>query len=252
MSEVRSPERRQFEEHRTKVREGLARPGKPRERVTVMGVGYELVGEEERADAGWERETAEQKRGAWDETRGIRHREKQLQRSKLTPGERLDQALQEAAVLTGGMRSRSIAAMRGGSKPESSAPPQPGDSNEEIDAKLLLIAHHVEAIERDVDASHGLVLVSGEDKGFYGDEGAGHSGAYGDGRMMTTRERDRIVWEDFQGVHADDVAKEAPYLGTSGRTIERARKNEAERRHMRVKLSTGVVLGPEEPLAQAA
>jgi hypothetical protein len=60
--------------------------------------------------------------------------------------------------------------------------------------------------------------------------------------MMTTLERDRIVWDDFQGIAAQQVADEQPYLGTSARTIERARRDEAKRREVIVRPSDGTVV----------
>jgi hypothetical protein len=60
---------------------------------------------------------------------------------------------------------------------------------------------------------------------------------------MTAQERDNVIWQEFKGVRAEDVANAAPYLGTSARTIMRARKREAERRKVKVNATTGIVTG---------
>lgn len=57
--------------------------------------------------------------------------------------------------------------------------------------------------------------------------------------QLTTPERDQLVWEQFHGVRSEVVAQQAPCLGSSARTIERARVAEAARRGVRVRPKTG-------------
>lgn len=241
-------EREQFESHRNRVREELRRPGKSRDKVRVAGESYDVVGTEERVDKEWENDEADRLAQAWDLTRDDRLRDRMASRKQMTAGDRLDHAMRQIGLRLGGMRSRSIEAMRGGGggKSKSKAPTPAGDWTRDMEDHLKLIAHHVEAIERELDEQDGLRLAPAE-----GDR-PGNAGGYGASRMMTTAERDRIVWEDFQGVRAEVVASEAPYLGSSARTIERARVNEAERRQLRVRQVDGVILGPAEPVRQAA
>lgn len=231
-----SSDRAQFEKHRDQVRERLRRPASTADRVRVMGESYEVVGDCERVDKDWEAVEAADRRAAWNAGREGRLAERMAERSRLSAGERLDAAVRELQLRLGGMKSRSIAAMRAGSDDPSKAPPGT-ETSLPVARHLTLIAHHVEAIERELDAQDGLRVEEVE-----GDR-PGAAGGYGNARMMRTAERDRIVFDEFQGVHAEQVAAEAPYLGTSGRTIERARVAEAERRQLRVRPSDGVVLG---------
>ncbi len=130
-------------------------------------------------------------------------------------------------------RRNAVALDRGdadGTTVDSSGPTDAGDSavTEPVEKKLKLIANHVEAIEREL-RGRGLRLDTPE-----GDR-PGSVGDFETSRMMRTSERDRIVWERCGGIHASTVAEEAPYLGASRRTIERARIAEAERREHRVR-----------------
>jgi hypothetical protein len=250
MSQSPSAERRQFEDHRDQVRERLRRPGRPKEVMTVDGKTTQLVGDVERVDREWEDEEARRRREFWIDGRGDRLKDRQAARATMSAAERLDTALQQLSLRLGGMRSRSVEAMRSAGKPDSGAPPAPTDSTRSLDHHLVLIAHHVEAIEREVDVQDGLYQVEGSTEGFYGTHG--NSGSLDDFRLRGTAERDRIVFDDFQGVRSEDVAREAPYLGSSARTIERARTQEAERRGLRVRPVDGTVLGPVEEVERVA
>jgi hypothetical protein len=89
-----------------------------------------------------------------------------------------------------------------------------------VEQNLHIIAKHLEQIEATLDGERGL-----------------HHRAH-------DRDRDTEVWEDWQGYRAEQVAEVAPWLGTSARTIERARERQAELRRVKVRLVDGVILRP--------
>lgn len=211
----------------------------PKERVFVAGESYTLIGDEERVDREWENDEARVRREAFEEERDSRARQRQAEREKLTLGVRLDRALFEVERHKT-TRARALAPSwnTGEGSPGGMAPPQVGGA--EVDRAVQLIEHHVRAIEEALDAELGLLT-----RPPIGDS-SGAAGGMVAGRLMSTAERNRIVWDDFQGVRAEQVAREAPYLGTSARTIERARAAEAAARGVRVRLIDGVVIGPRE------
>lgn len=210
------------------------------ERIRVDGHMYELVGEDERVDRAWEHEEARRRREAWREQREQRLAELRAARAKLPLGVRLDQAI--ASVDPDGLPARRAQAVkrRSGSDIERIGPPLVGGHERELRECLALISHHVSMVERIGDEQRGLLTTDA-----IGDT-PGNTGGLSAGRMMSTKERNRIVFEDFQGVRSDVVAREAPYLGTSARTIERARASEASARGLRVRPVDGTVLGPAQ------
>jgi hypothetical protein len=232
---------------RDRVRAALARPPAPRGQVKVGGVVYELVGEEERVDPGWEERNALEAHARWESERAARLADRQAGREQLTLGARLDRALVEIELGLG----KAARAITAGRSTEDGSPAgllhdvdQNGtarvDFGPDIDQPLKWIRHHVQAIEEALDAELGLL-----DRAPVGDR-PGRTGERGvSGRMMSTGDRDRVVFDDFQGVRADDVARQAPYLGSSARTIERARTAEAERRGVIVRPVDGEILGVE-------
>lgn len=218
----------------------------PVDEVKVDGEVYELVGDEERVDRDWENENAKSVRENWAFGRAQRHRDLEAQRRTMSPGMRLDVVI--ARIEPDGLPAKRLHAVRrrAGSDHDQVGPPRPGGHEAELRERLKMIDHHVRMAERILDEQRGLLLSDG-----VGDS-PGNSGGMAAGRLMTTAERDRIVWDDFQGVRSEVIAQEAPYLGTSARTIERARVAEAERRGVRVKPVTGEVLGPVVERRRAA
>lgn len=210
----------------------------PAERLkSPDGELLELVVDDVRCDREFEDEETRRRREQWEAEQDARRRERQSDRSTRTLGDRLDRALFQLEVRQG-TRARPIASTRGGGEgsPGGNRPSHVGGAD--VSHHVQLIDHHVRMIEEALDAEAGLLRR--EPMG----DSSGAAGGMTNGRLMTTADRDRIVWEDFHGVRAEQVAEEAPYLGTSARTIERARAAEAERRGVRVRLVDGTVLGP--------
>jgi hypothetical protein len=234
------------DDNRVAARERLQRPV-PRERRKVRGQVSELVVDDERCDRRFEDEEAQRRRDEWLNEQADRLKARQAVRRQMTLGQRLDVALTE--IERGkGTRARPIATQRSTTDGSPSSRSQPHVSGPEIDHALKLIAHHVKTIERACDAERGLLRVEP-----VGDR-PGHTGVVAGpddkaGRMLTTAERDEIIWRDFQGIPAATVASEAPYLGKDARTIERARMREAAIRELRVDPMTGEVLGKVENAA---
>lgn len=233
-------------EHAAEVRRRLKRGGPPRERRRDEdGTLTELVVDDARCERRFEAAEADRRREAWDDMRDVRLRDRNRDRENLTTPQRLEQALARLIVTEGGMRSRSIAAIRPSSADQEHAgPPRTELHTAEATHALRQIEHHIRELEAIIDSEDGLLRHARE-----GDR-QGWTGGLGR-RMMSTEDRDRIVWDEFEGIDSAQVAATAPYLGTSARTIERARKNEAERRKLRVRPKTGEVLGPVEELAAA-
>jgi len=234
-----------YQDYVRRQRTRLKRTGPPPERRRVDGKDIELVGDSERVDPEWEKAEAARRRAAWVEGRQRRLEDRRRQREILTIGGRLDLVLRLLAIHGGGMRSRPIAATRRGGGEARPGPPQDSDDHRErgIEQHLTLIQHHLAGLERMLDAEDGLLREEGTQEGFYGHPG--REGSFRSVRLMRTEERDRVVFDEFQGVRSEVVAKEAPYLGTHSRTIEKARAAEAKRRGLRVRLVDGVILQDE-------
>lgn len=229
---------------RDKARAQLKRPGPPREHRRVGGQVSDLVVDDERCDREFEDAEARRRRDEWDASQDDRLKAREATRRQMTLGQRLDVALTE--IERGkGIRARPIASSRASGAEDSPGGRRPSHvSGPEIEQALTLIDHHVKRIERELDADLGLVKTAA--RAAEGKVVAGSTGALSSARLRGSDERDRIVWEDFEGIRADQVAEEAPYLGTSARTIERAREREAAKRGVRVRLVDGVVLGKVE------
>lgn len=229
-------------EQRARSRRDERRP-KLRERRYVDGEGHDLVVDDVRCDREWENANADQVREDWETQRDERRRQRQAERSRMSDGQRLDRALMELELGIG-RRARRIESARSTGDDRNPGGNRPTHvEGVDIDLPLRLIRHHLATIEQALDAELGLIRVA--PVGSH----PGHVGGMEAGKMMTRDERDRIVWEEFAGVPAQQVADEAPYLGTSARTIERARKREAAARRVVVRPSTGDVvrdMTPEE------
>lgn len=213
----------------------------PHERVRVDGVTYETVGgdgpEDQRCDPEYEAELVERNRAKDLDRKSNQLAELRAHREHLTIGQRLDEAIRR--IPPDGLpasRPNPTPGIRGATDAQA-GPPRPTGRERELEQHLTLIRHHLQAIERIGDEERGLLTVEPVQ-----DQRHGHAGGMQAGRLMTTRERDRIVWDEFQGIPAQQVAEEAPYLGTSARTIERARKSEANRRRVIVRQADGTVL----------
>lgn len=179
--------------------------------------------EDDAAAAAWVRER-QRKRGDLEDL--------ERQRSRLSLPRRLEAAVRR--IPRDGVPATRLShtpGRRSAGDVEHPGPPRPDGREREAHERLALIWHHVRMLER------------------IGDEEQGLREPLSDGRLLTTAERDRMVWEDFAGVRAENVALEAPYLGTSARTIERARVAEARRRGVKVRPIDGVVLGEREEQA---
>lgn len=209
--------------------------------IELVGADDPVTGE--RVDPVWEGEEADRRREVFANGRHNRLEDRRAERDRRSYGERLDHAYRALGLGVGGMRSRPVQASRGGG--QGSPEPKPADPHREaeIQGRLSLIAHHVHYLESLLDSDDGLLREEPPGaQGMYGHPG--QIGGYSSTRMMTTRDRDRIVWDDFQGVRSEIVAREAPYLGSSARTIERSRRSEAARRGLRCRPVDGTVLGP--------
>jgi hypothetical protein len=204
------------------------------------GETYEQVVDHDRCDREFEDVEAERIRAQWEADRDERAKQRDAERRRMTLGARLDHAVFEVE-LGKGLRARPIKAESNSADKANAGPAKP--AGPELTARLRLIEHHVRMIERDADAEKGHA--KSEPVG----QQHGAVGGSDSRRFFSTEERDRIVWDDFQGVRSDVVAREAPYLGTSARTIERARTDEAKRRGVRVRPVTGEVLGDLEAAA---
>jgi hypothetical protein len=182
----------------------------------------EIVVGDERCDLTFEQEQADRTRDAWEAGRPHRDTERERTRSRMTLGERLD-----AAVLAVSATS-SVSARPVGHEAKTTTddrdPGPPPAPTAEIGANLTIIQFHVREIARTLDAERGLIR-------------PGSSG------LMTGDEKDKIIWEDFKGVHCEVVARDHPWLGGSGRTIMRARQREALKRKKKVNATWGTVTG---------
>lgn len=118
---------------------------------------------------------------------------------------------------------------------------------------LHICRNHVRTIEQALDAELGLIKVQpiGDTPGRTGGIAAagGSHAQERAARMIPGADRDRDVWERWQGVDSKTVAREAPHLGKDRRTIEKARLREAAVRRLRVDPKTGEVLGKVEEAA---
>ncbi len=179
------------------------------------------LGRDEQCDKTFEDDSAEAARAAWEAGAPARERERRCARATMTLGERLD------AVTLGLKKTSTVSAsplVRSSKSAEREGEPGPPKVYEpHIEANLTVIRRHVADLERTLDAEQGLIRAPSSGK-------------------LTTEQKDALVWE-LQGVRAEVVAEAFPYLGTSGRTIMRAREREAIRRKVTVRLVDGKVTG---------
>lgn len=187
---------------------------------TSVDTRIELVVDDERCDPAYEQQLADQAREQWETEHADRALQLEQERTRLTLGERLDTALRNLAALS------TVAArpMERTSKSADHADGPPRAEAPDVSPNITVIKHHLRKIEDELDTARGLLRPRNVG-------------------LMTTQERDNVIWQEFKGVRAEDVASAAPYLGTSARTIMRARKREAERRKVKVNATTGIVTG---------
>lgn len=184
----------------------------------------------ERVDRTWEQQNADQRREQWAEERRALTRSLRATREAQPLHQRLYAAEAHIARITTVKAQSFSPTPRAGLSDDRFGPP-PADRDalgqqraDEIGRCRGLIAKHITRLEEIIDEHRGL-------------------GSARDYARMTTDEKDKLIWDEYQGIRAEQVAQEAPWLGTSARTIERARAREAERRHLRVRLVDGEVLG---------
>lgn len=222
---------------RDRVRTMLERRGPPPGMARVNGVNYELVGEEERVDKRTEEDLSRRARERFDDEREERLAQRRRSRELLPLGTRFNQAMALVELLQGAS-ARPIATARSSSGDPNPMGANPGHvSGIDVEESVAWIRRHIEQIELAIDAEQGLL-----ERSPVGDR-PGAAGAIESARMTKAEFRDGYVFDNFQGVRSDQVAEEAPYLGTSARTIERARLAEAERRGVKVRPVTGEITG---------
>lgn len=177
------------------------------------------IGHEEQVDEATEQRLADTRREDWDAAAPARARARGRARAAMTLGERLDEAVR-------GLTSASTVGAASLERVSRSAENEnvPTVETPRIESNLRVIEHHVARLELLLDAERGFVRAP--------DQG-----------RMTSEAKDKMIWEDFLGVVAADVASAAPYLGTSARTIRLAREREAARRRVKVNPRTGEVTG---------
>jgi hypothetical protein len=224
-------------EQRQRARVDERRP-KLRERRYVDGEGHDLVVDDVRCDRAFEDANAKKVREEWEAARDDRRRERDAERRRMTDGQRLDRALMQIELGTG-RRARRIEAATATSDDRSPGGRRPTHVDG-VDAELHLrvIRHHLGAIEELLEAELGLIQITpvADDKG----KGKpGNVGAIANGRVHSA-ERRRVIWDECEGILAQQVADEMPYLATSARTVMRYRRDEADIRKVNVRLIDGV------------
>ncbi len=193
----------------------------PREVRFVDGETEHFVVDDPRCDPVFEDAEAERRRELWEAQTGQRDRDRQADREALTLGVRLDRVLAQLAAISTAPARRIAHEPGSTADPEQVGPPKV--NTPQVEPHLRVIEHKVRELERMLD----------HERGAFRQQYA----------RMDGFDKDRIIWDDFQGVRSGDVARAAPYLGTSARTIERARKREAEKRGVVVRLVDGIVTG---------
>lgn len=173
------------------------RPDKPRERI----------GDEERVDRAYEDRQAAARREVYDSERQALEASLRRQREQTPLPERLARIMSQIARFQ--TRPAGAIARTGSSgKPESGEPPR-ADQLDGADRHVRMIAAHVRELEHLVDVHQGVTQAKTR-------------------QNLTGVEKDRILFgatgepSEFEGMHSDDVAEAAPYLG-SPRTVRRLR-----------------------------
>jgi hypothetical protein len=182
----------------------------------------DVVVTDERCEAVYEQQNADEVREAWDADRPARDREREQARARLTWGQRLDVALAalEATSTVGASPVERASKTTDDSERD---PGPPKASHPDVSQNLTVIGFHVRRIEHTLDQERGLTRP-------------------GAGGLMTEEELDKELWVNFLGVHADLVSQARPQFG-SPRTVMRARQREAARRKLKVSPTYGTVLG---------
>lgn len=179
----------------------------------------ETIGVDERVDHDFEATEAIRRRELWDDTLHDRCRDRDAQREALSLGQRLDRACAQLATMST-QPARAIGRRVKSAEPDDVGPT--GGEQVNIDRHLRAILHHVRQIEDTVDAERGLVVRAWA--------------------TMHEEDKDRVLWDEFEGVPAAQVARSAPYLGASRLTIIRARLREAARRGVTCDPNTGAIV----------
>lgn len=199
----------------------------PETRYTTHGT--EIIGEEEACDPIWLQGHADQRREQWADERRQLTRSLRASRDQQPLHLRLQTVEGQIARITTVKANAMSPTPR--SKVSDAHGPPAADRDalgqhraEEVGRCRALIAKHIARIEEIVDEHRGL-------------------GSARDFSRMTTDEKDKLIWEEYQGVRAQQVAEEAPWLGATAMTIRRAREREGRRRGMLVNASNGEVLG---------
>lgn len=185
-------------------------------------VAVEVIVGDERCDLTFEQAHADEAREEWEAGRVERDRVREQVRARMTWGERLDTALRELdAMSTVSARSPEHAAKTTG---EDGDPGPPSIAAVDVSASTTVIGIHVRAIERVLDQERGLVRPA-------------------EGGRMTSDQKDKLIFDEYQGVRAEQVSESDRSLGRGPRAIMESRKREAEKRGLKVNLTTGVVTG---------
>jgi hypothetical protein len=166
------------------------------------------IGGEERVDAATEARFTSERRQAYEAERQSLEAMLRRSREELPLAERLAKVLGQIARLQTRPAGPIGRSPGGGGKATSREPPA-AEHLEGIHRPLRLITAHIATLEHLVDVHLGITVAKTR-------------------QNLTGPDKDRILFgadgepSDFEGMHADDVAEVAPYLGSS-RTIRRLR-----------------------------
>lgn len=181
----------------------------------------------ERVDPQWEQENADERSLAWHKAQHERANARKQERAVQSIGTRIDAAIHRLQAMSVVGAGRIARQSRGS---DHDTLPQPvDDPTQVIHRELEIITRQLDLIETKVDVEAGLIDPQPS-------------------RLGTTAEKDREIWDDWQGYRAVEVAHFAPHLG-SARTIERARARMAAELGVRVRLVDGTIIAADEPKA---
>lgn len=183
----------------------------------------------ERVDPGWEQENADRIALAWERGEQQRANARQQERAVQSVGARLDAAVNRLQAMSTIGAGRIARQSRGCEHDTTPAPVE--DPTAVIARELRVIVAQLELIETRVDVEAGLIPPRPS-------------------RLGSTAEKDREIWDEWQGYRAAEVAHFAPHLG-SARTIERARARMAAELGVKVRLVDGTIIAAAEQRAAA-
>ena len=192
------------EQYRGRQRTQFDRPGG--RRPPHVRDGEEIIGEDEAVDHRWLDSHAEERRRRWQEERRALDGMLAREREALPLWDRIKAVLEEAARLQGApagpitsSTSTSDERSPGGRRP-------PSGDTVDLSEHLVVIEARVREMERELDVYSGRTADARARRQLDGDE------------------KDRILREQYEGVHYTVVAEAAPFLG-SARTVFRHRRN---------------------------